>query len=109
MWLGCHDGASYRDRQFDRAEERFRIEVVVAGFIDNPQHAVLLGGGVAQRDVDFALLQRDRISVVVHANDQLFCSCLCHSSKQVLDLELFSPNPGSLIPAYLCNVDRAIG
>jgi hypothetical protein len=27
----------------------------------------------------------------------------------VLDLELFSPNPGSLIPAYLCNVDRAIG
>jgi AAA domain len=33
---------------------------------------MLLGCDIAQRDVDFAFLQRDRIPVVVHADDQLF-------------------------------------
>src|SRR5882724_2043208 len=30
-------------RQRNRTEEGFRIEVILAGFIDNPQHVVLLG------------------------------------------------------------------
>src|SRR5215203_1084574 len=48
--------------QRDRAEQRLRIQVVVAGFIDDPDEAVLPGIGVAKGDVDFSSLQRCRIA-----------------------------------------------
>ena len=70
-------------RQEDRTEERLRIEVILAGLIDDPQHIVLLGGCIAQRYVDFAFLKRDRIIMIVHADDQLFCLCLYHGLKVV--------------------------
>jgi hypothetical protein len=56
-------------------------KVIFAGFIDNPQHVVFFGGRIAQRDIDFALLQRDRITIIFYADDQLFCLCLCHGLK----------------------------
>jgi hypothetical protein len=46
-----------------------RIKVIVAGFIDDPQHMVFLGFRIAQRYVDFAFLERDRITIVLHADD----------------------------------------
>jgi hypothetical protein len=66
-------------RQRDRTEECLRIEVILSGLIDDPQHVVLPGRGIAQRHVDFAFLERDRITVVFHADDQLSC-CLCSQS-----------------------------
>jgi len=74
-------GSPHRLRQRDRAEERLRIEVVLTRFVDNPQHVVLLRRGIAKRDVDFALLKRNRMPIIVHADDQFFCSCLCHGFK----------------------------
>jgi hypothetical protein len=65
----------------DRAEERLRIEVILAGFIDDPKPIVLLGCGIAQCHVDFAFLERGRITLVFHADDQLLCLCLCHGRK----------------------------
>jgi hypothetical protein len=40
--------------QRDRAEQRLRIEIVLAGFIDDPDEAVLSGIGVAKCDVNFS-------------------------------------------------------
>ena len=40
-------------RQRYRAEQSFRKEVILAGFIDDPQKSKLLGIRVAKRDVDF--------------------------------------------------------
>src|SRR5262249_36879119 len=65
-------------RQGDRAKERFRIEVILPGFVDDPQEAMFLGSGVAKRNVDLPFLERRRIPVVIDAHDQLFCLRLCH-------------------------------
>jgi hypothetical protein len=56
-------------------------KIILAGFINNPKHIVFLGCRITQRHVDFAFLERDRITIVVHADDQLFCLCLCHGLK----------------------------
>jgi hypothetical protein len=90
-------GPSDSLRQRDRTEKCVRIKVILAGFIDNPKHVVFLGNRIAQRDVDFAFLERDRIAIVFHADDQLFCLCLCHVSKQVLDLEFLAADAGGLV------------
>jgi hypothetical protein len=42
---------SDRLRLCNRAEERLRIKGILAGFIDDPQHVVFLGGGIAQRHI----------------------------------------------------------
>jgi len=88
-------GPSDSLRKRDRTEECLRIEVILAGFIDDPKHIVPLGCRVAQRYVDFAFLKRDRITIVVHADDQLFCLCLCHVSKQMFDLVFLAADSGS--------------
>jgi len=61
------------DMSMDRTKERLRIKIVFAGFVDDPQQAVFLGAGVAQRDVDFPLLERDGVAMIVDADDQLLC------------------------------------
>jgi hypothetical protein len=66
--------------QRDRAKQRLWIEIVVAGFIDDPDEAVRLGIGVAKRDVDFSSLQLCQIAFVVHAHDELPCLRFCHGS-----------------------------
>src|SRR5262249_39084065 len=67
-WLSCQHGPANRQRQSDRPEQRLRIEVILTGFIDNSQHAVLVGGGIAQRYIDFPLLERNRVALIVYAN-----------------------------------------
>jgi hypothetical protein len=89
---------SDRLRQCNRAEECFRIKVILAGFIDDPQHVVLLCGGIAQRYVDFALLERDRITFVSTQTTSCFACDFVMISKQLLDLQFLAPDPGSLIP-----------
>src|ERR1041384_5553893 len=64
-------GALHRLRQRDRAEKTLRIKIVIAGFIDDPKQAKLLRRGIAQRDIDFPLLQRGRMAVVADAHDEL--------------------------------------
>src|ERR1700738_3358350 len=93
--LSRQHSPSDRLRQRDRTEECLRIEVILAGFIDNPQHIVLLGCCIAQRHVDFAFLERDRITVVFHADDQLLSLCLCHGLKAAACSRI----PGDPIPA----------
>jgi hypothetical protein len=73
--LSRHHGASYRYRQIDRAKEHLRIEIVVAGLVDDPQQALLLGARIPQADIDFALLKRGGIAVVMNANHQSLRSC----------------------------------
>jgi hypothetical protein len=96
-------------RQGDRAKESSGVEIILAGFIDDPQQPAPLGVGVAQRDVDFSRLERRPVAVVVDADDQLPCLCLCmvRVSKQVLDLEFLAPDPNGFIPVYLSELDRA--
>lgn len=52
-------------------EQRLRIEVVVARFIDDPQQSVRRRVGVGERDIDLPRLQRRRIAIVVDADNQL--------------------------------------
>src|SRR5262245_61341008 len=54
--LGCQNSAFHGLWQRNRAEERLGVEIVFAGFVDNPQHAEFLGSGVAQRYIDLAPL-----------------------------------------------------
>src|SRR5436190_23339491 len=61
-------GSLHRLRQRNRAEKTLRIKIVISGFIDDPKQAELLGRGIAQRDIDFPLLQRGRMAVVVDAH-----------------------------------------
>src|SRR2546421_90102 len=56
-----------RLRQRNRAKECFWIKVILAGFVDDPEQTVFLGHGVAKRNVDFPLLERDRVALVVDA------------------------------------------
>jgi hypothetical protein len=39
-----------RLRQFNLAEERLWIKIILAGLVDDPQKIMLLGSRVAQRD-----------------------------------------------------------
>jgi hypothetical protein len=56
-------------RQSNRAKEILRIEVILAGFIDDPDETVLLGIGVAEGYADLPLLERSRIAIVIDAYD----------------------------------------
>src|SRR5262245_15235739 len=76
--LRSQHGPSYHKRQGDRSEQRLRIEIVLAGFSDDPWHATLVGARVSERDVDFSLLQSDGIAIVADADDQL--QFLCHGA-----------------------------
>ena len=67
--------------QHDRAKHRLRIKIVIAGFIDDPDEAVLIGIGIAKCNVDFSSLQRCQIALVVHAHDELPCLRFCHGSN----------------------------
>ena len=71
--------------QHDRAKHRLRIKIVIAGFIDDPDEAVLPGIGVAKGDVNFSSLQRCRIAFVAHAHDELPCLRFCHGSTVKAD------------------------
>jgi hypothetical protein len=51
----------YGQRQSDRAERSFGIEIILPGFIDDPEQTVFLGGSIAKGDVDLPLLERSRV------------------------------------------------
>jgi hypothetical protein len=57
-------------RQCDRAKEHLWIQIILAGFVDDPKQAVLLGGRVAERDVDLPLLKRCRVALIIDGRDQ---------------------------------------
>jgi hypothetical protein len=40
-------------RQGDRAEKRLWVEVILARLVDYPQLTMLLGSGIAKRDIIF--------------------------------------------------------
>src|SRR5438477_3184304 len=69
--LGGENGALDRLRKGDRAEECLRVEIVLAGFVDNPQQIVRLGGCITEGHVDFAPLERRRVAIVLDAYHQL--------------------------------------
>jgi hypothetical protein len=48
--------------QRDRVEEQLRIQIIIAGFVDDPKQIMLLGGRVAKRNVNLPLLQRRRVA-----------------------------------------------
>ena len=54
------------------SEERFRIKIVVGGFIDDPEQAMFFGDGIAKHDVEPLALERCGVSVIVDAQDKLF-------------------------------------
>src|SRR5580700_9837115 len=57
--LGCsQDGFPDRLRQGNGAEKRLRIEIIVAGFIDDPHQSMLLRFGIAEHDVDLPPFER---------------------------------------------------
>ena len=64
-------------RERDRAEACLWIQVIIAGFVDDPEQATPLGGGVATRSVDLPLLERRRVAFIVDAYDQSLCLPLC--------------------------------
>ena len=37
--------------------------------------------GITQRNVDFSLFKRRRVTVIVDADDELLCLCPCHLFK----------------------------
>jgi hypothetical protein len=95
-------GLSHCLRQCDRAEERLRVEIVRSGFVDNPQKAMLLGLGITQHHVDFSLLERCRITLVLDAYDELFRLYLCHGfalQSRCLILNSLRPIPAA---SYQC-------
>jgi hypothetical protein len=59
-------------RQRDPAEKHLWIEVIVTGYVDDPNETMLLRSRVAKRKVDLPLLKRRRVAAVVDARDQLF-------------------------------------
>ena len=59
---------------------------------------------IAQRHVDFAFLERDRITTIFHADDELFSCVFVMALKQVLDFEFLASDPGGFIPVYLSDV-----
>ena len=72
---------------------------------------MLLGAGVAKREIDFSLFERGGITVVFDAYDQSFRLRLCHRfhlSEQMFDFELLAPDPGGFVPMYFSHVDGAI-
>ena len=60
-----------RLRQRNRAEQGFRVDVIVSGFVYDPEKAVLLGRNVAKHDIDFSLFERSRVARILDADDQL--------------------------------------
>jgi hypothetical protein len=63
----------HRQWQLNFAEECLRIQIILAGLVNDPQQIVLPGRRTAKRDVDLPLLQRRLVGLIVDANDQLFC------------------------------------
>src|SRR5687767_11915856 len=70
-------GSLHRLWQRDRSEKTLRIEIVLPGLINDPKQAELFGRSVAQRNVDFPLLQRGRVALVADADDELSCPAFC--------------------------------
>jgi hypothetical protein len=46
--------------------------------VDDPEQAMLFGGSIAKRNVNFALLKRRRIALVVDTHSQLLGSQFSH-------------------------------
>jgi hypothetical protein len=98
-------------RQSNRAKEILRIEVILAGFIDDPDETVLLGiggGGLRRSSAsrakpDSHRYRRIRLAVFLVSLPWL------QISQQVLDLEFLAPDSGGFIPMYFSNARRAIG
>src|SRR5713226_4415001 len=67
----CQHGLLEGLRQCDRSEKYLWIYVVVAGFVDDPQLAMLLRCRFAKRQVDFPLLERRGIAIIPYADDEL--------------------------------------
>src|SRR5262249_14120451 len=90
-------------RQSDRAEEPLRIEIILSRFINDPEKSVLCRVWVGERDVDFALLQRCRIAVIVDASDELLCFYSCHGLAFKSGCLIFDSLPPIPAPSYQCS------
>jgi hypothetical protein len=56
-------------RYLDLREESSGIEIVLARFVDDPNHPELLRFAVDKRHIDLATFQGCAIAIVVHADD----------------------------------------
>lgn len=70
-WLpGTQDCALGFERKLDRHEVSFRKQVVFPGFVNYAQHSMLARYTVGQSDIDFSQLERGRVLLVLHTDDQ---------------------------------------
>lgn len=70
-WLPSpQDSALGLQRELNRHEVPFRKQVVFPGFVNYAQHSVLARYTVGQSDVDLAQLERGRVLLVLHTDDQ---------------------------------------
>ena len=83
--------------KFDFGKEALRIEVVLARLIDYADLIVPLGLDVRKNLVDLPFLKRNLVAFIAKAYRETF-SC-CHRLVQIaFELELFTADPGSLVP-----------
>ena len=83
--------------KFDFGKEALRIEVVLARLIDYADLIVPLRLEVRKDLVDLPFLKRNLVAFVAKA----YCETLscCHRLVQIaFELELFTADPGSLVP-----------
>ena len=109
--LSSHHGSFHGQRQGNRTKRLLRIEIILAGLIDNPKQTVFLGSGIAKHDVDLPLFKRNGIALVIDAYEQLFRLCLCHGfefQSRYLTLVSLPPDSGGLVPVYFSRMDSAI-
>ena len=70
----------------DEQEETFRIEVIIAGFVDDTDLTMLEGIGIRKGKVDLPFLKRNGIAFVVQADHES-----CWSAFDLVFLSTYRP------------------